>query len=239
MVVTVLQQPRQNPSKILLGLCLLIGFLAIPQSALPSDWDYEGARGPHHWGDIHGFEACASGHEQSPINIEPKQHDGVLNLQTDYNLSLLSVSNNGHTVLVEQESGSQLQIGEKTYQLLQYHFHAPSENNLFGTEYPMELHFVHRDDTGHLAVLAVFIEQGFSDHGEADLILQNIPPKGKKYISQSRYKIDPNAFLPNIFDYYHFKGSLTTPPCTEGVEWQVLKTPILFSEKQINLFKMR
>jgi carbonic anhydrase len=149
----------------------------------------------------------------------------------DYRPTPLEVENNGHTIEVKVASGSYLRIGQERYQLVQFHFHTPSEHRLQGQEYPMELHFVHRNALGELAVVGVFLREG-----AANPIIQRIWDRAEAEPAQAEM-LDPEDLLPANRDYYRYAGSLTTPPCTEGVRWHVLHEPVDVSAAQVDEFR--
>ncbi len=198
-------------------------------------WSYEGEGGPPAWGKLSPeFQACSAGREQTPIDLKEgiKSETGMLSLA--YKRMPVRIVNNGYTIQVNCPTGSQVQIGSQTYDLLQYHFHHPSEHILSGRRFELELHFVHKNKAGELAVAGVFIRAG-----AANATLQSLwsvmPAKAgpEKWTSVS---LNPDRLLPANSTYYRYYGSLTTPPCSEGVLWTVYKEPIEASEAQIKQF---
>lgn len=193
-------------------------------------WDYSGDVGPENWAKLTPeFHSCA-GQNQSPVNLDGFIEAELAPLKLDYRAGASEVANNGHTVQVAYEPGSTLSLDGKTFQLIQFHFHMPSENQIKGQSYPLEGHLVHADESGNLAVLAVMFKEG--ERNAVLASLWNAPPAvGKKQpVSPS---INVRDMLPAELDYYRFNGSLTTPPCSEGVRWLVLKQPIVASHAQI------
>lgn len=209
-----------------LGLCTV--FMSNVNAA---QWGYEGQHGPSHWGEF--ASECANGVNQSPINIESATEANLEKLSFDYQGQVVSLLNNGHTLQTQLEGINTLVIDGKSFTLKQFHFHTPSENHVDGKEYPLEAHFVHADKAGHLAVVAVFFELG-DDNSELAKLLDNIPEKGADLPIDVPF--NASALLSDTNDYYRFSGSLTTPPCSEGVRWLVLKTPQTVSAKQAALF---
>ena len=199
------------------------------------EWGYSGAEGPGNWGDLSPeFAACKLGKEQSPINIENGSEANLPDIQLTYDNTPFNIVNNGHTIQLNYKPGSRMTIGGKEYELLQFHFHAPSEHTLNGKFYPMEAHLVHQAADGEYAVLGIFIEEG--DRNEfMDVLWSNIPMSGAENIV-SGVEINASALPPQNKSYYHYDGSFTTPPCTEGVNWNVLATPIQASKEQIANF---
>lgn len=193
-------------------------------------WDYSGEAGPQNWAKLTPeFHSCA-GQNQSPVNLDGFIEAELTPLKLDYTAGASEVVNNGHTVQVAYEPGSTLTLDGKQYQLIQFHFHMPSENQIKGHSYPLEGHLVHSDEMGHLVVLAVMFKEGKQNTVLASL--WNTPPaEGAKQLLPQRVNI--GDMLPADLDYYRFNGSLTTPPCSEGVRWLVLKQPIAASLAQI------
>jgi carbonic anhydrase len=201
--------------------------LAISSAAVAEDhWSYEGDHGPTHWGGM-----CSSGKNQSPVDLRDAVTARLAPLSFKYDSLAQDVFNNGHTVQVTYAAGSTLTVDSHPYQLKQFHFHAPSENLLDGKHFPLEAHFVHADADGNLAVVAVFFENGAAN-AALDKLGKDLPLRaGDKH--DLGVKIAAAELMPKARDYYRFSGSLTTPPCSEGVNWLVLKHPVTASEKQI------
>ena len=218
---------------------------AAPEAHTPKDakghnphWSYEGEYGPENWAAVKPeFNACALGKRQSPVHI---QDTGTLQgpaeaLQFDYRPSGGTVINNGHTIQVDLDRGNSLTVRGSTYQLLQFHFHHPSEEKVNHKGFSMVAHLVHKNDEGQLAVVAVLIDPGAAN----DMIHKvwtHMPLDGGDRVRMPAGLIDVNALLPTDQRYYQFIGSLTTPPCTEGVLWNVLKSPMTVSREQLRLF---
>ncbi|EGA68819.1 carbonic anhydrase [Vibrio sinaloensis DSM 21326] len=205
--------------------------MALASSVNAADWGYKGEHGPEHWGDF--ASECASGVNQSPINIESATDASLSKLQFDYQGKVISLLNNGHTLQTSLEGNNTLTVDGKVFSLKQFHFHTPSENHVDGKEYPLEAHFVHADKAGHLAVVAVFFELGKANPDLAQL-LATVPSANSDVAIKIPF--DADALLTNTNDYYRFNGSLTTPPCSEGVRWLVLKAPQTVSAEQVKLF---
>lgn len=201
--------------------------LTISSGALAENhWGYEGAEGPSHWGGL-----CSSGKNQSPVDLRDAVSAKLAPLSFKYESLAQDVLNNGHTVQVTYAPGSTLTLDSHPYQLKQFHFHAPSENLLDGKHFPLEAHFVHADADGNLAVVAVFFETGAANAALAKLG-KDLPLRaGDKH--DLDVKLAAAELMPKTREYYRFSGSLTTPPCSEGVNWLVLKHPVSASEQQI------
>lgn len=202
----------------------------------PPHWDYEGEAGPTHWGELSAdFRTCSLGTEQTPIDLR-----GAIKAQTGavgiaYQKMPLIVLNNGHTIQVNTPPGGKLQIAGTEYELSQFHFHHPSEHLLAGKTFDMELHFVHKAASGALAVVGVFIQPGAANSGLAP-IWAAMPREETPARVVEGVTIDPSSLLPKTRGYYRYMGSLTTPPCSEGLIWTVFRSPIQASPEQIRQF---
>lgn len=198
-------------------------------------WDYEGANGPEAWGKLSPeFQACSMGREQTPIDLKNgiRAEPGIISYA--YKRMPVRILNNGHTIQVNCPAGSQAQIAGQTYDLLQYHFHHPSEHILSGQRFELEMHLVHRNKAGELAVIGIFIRAGQANQ-TLQSIWQVMPTKAspEKWTSVS---VNPDRLLPPNSTYFRYYGSLTTPPCSEGVLWTVYREPIEASEAQLKQF---
>lgn len=214
--------------------------------AAATHWGYEGTEVPSNWATLNAqWKICSEGRSQSPIDIANTGRADLPPLRAEFKPATLRIIhhehvadaiNNGHSIQVNYSEGDFLTIGEQQFQLLQYHFHSPSEHTIAGKHFPMEMHFVHKSADGKLAVVGVFIEEG--KHNAAfDPIWSNLPnAKGKEYHLE-QVKVDVNSLLPAKTSSYRYDGSLTTPPCSEGVKWIVMSTPIQLSAKQIETFR--
>jgi len=204
--------------------------------AYAGHWAYEGEEGPEHWGDISAdFAICAKGKTQTPIDI---QHEvkvaSFAAIKFNYVTDASEILNNGHTVQANLPAGSFINVDGIDFQLKQFHFHTPSENSVHGKSYPMEMHLVHADKDGNLAVVAVMFKEGAANAVLAKLWKQLPTHADEK--SALATAVNPVTLLPKSKHYYRFDGSLTTPPCSEGVRWLVLKDPITVSHEQIEAF---
>jgi carbonic anhydrase len=189
---------------------------------------------------LYPFAECGLGQKQSPVDISVPAAKASLNhLNPLYASVPLSVNNNGHTIKVNMPitaNPNALWIGKESYQLLQFHFHAPSEHTLNGKTFPLELHFVHSTPSGKLAVLGVMIKAG-AENPEFQKILDNAPSIAGNTNTPAGVTLDPNGLLSPSRKFYSYAGSLTTPPCTEGVDWSVARAPITVSSAQIAEFE--
>jgi len=224
--------------KVLIGataFTVIMGTLSSVMSEDKVHWGYSGSEGPDKWATLdESFGTCASGVNQSPIDIRRVVKGELPPLQMTYAAGGGLVVNNGHTIQVNYTPGSTLKVGEREFELKQFHFHAPSENALQGQLFPMEVHFVHADKTGNLAVVGVMFKAG-EHNPELDKAWAHMPSKaGGKY--KLGAMVDASKLMPESGEYYRFSGSLTTPPCTEGVNWFVMKDAVTASEEQIKKF---
>ena len=200
-------------------------------------WAYSGANGPENWGNVSPeFGACAAGKQQSPIDIGSLAAVELADIQFDWQPGPLKVINNGHTVQFNVAPGSQMRVGERTFRLLQTHFHTPSEHTLFGRRFDMEAHFVHVDEWGQLGVIGVMMKRG--ERNPALQRLWDFLPNDVG-VEQAAGKGTLEELLPSGHRYYRYAGSLTTPPCSEGVSWFVLREPVTVSDDQIQSFNRR
>jgi carbonic anhydrase len=221
---------------LVLGLAVL-PFAARTQEPAHPHWSYDGKEDPKHWGTLNPeFAACSQGHTQSPINIANAKKADLPALQFNYNAVPLSIVDNGHTVMVNYAAGSTVTVGDKTYALKQFHFHHPSEEHVNGKKFDLVAHLVHTDENGHNAVVAILFKEGTAPSPLLDTLWKNIPPQKEKVVEVSVVSINVKELLPAERGYYTFAGSLTTPPCTEGVTWYVLKTPQSISKAQVEAF---
>jgi carbonic anhydrase len=205
------------------------------QSLLSTHWDYDGAGGPDAWGRLRPeYSTCATGQRQSPIDIRGGIAVDLEPIKFDYRSSGFSVIDNGHTVQVNVEPGNSITITGRRYELVQFHFHRPSEERIDGRQYDMVVHLVHKDVDGRLAVVAVLLDRG-SAQAIVQSVWNNLPlEKGDEVHAGTR--IDLAQLLPEDRRYYTYMGSLTTPPCSEGVLWMVLKQPVPISAEQLAIF---
>lgn len=201
-------------------------------------WSYKGEGGPGHWGALEKeYASCGLGKAQSPIDIKTKDaHAGNLPaINFDYKPSPLRIIDNGHTVQVNYAPGSSITVDGTRYELAQFHFHKPSEEKIDGKSFDMVAHLVHKDAQGNLAVVAVPLKAG-SGNAVIATLWKNLPKEKEKEASVESVKIDATGLLPAARGYYTYQGSLTTPPCSEGVRWFVLKSPSTISATEVAAF---
>ncbi len=212
----------------------------------PIHWSYGEDDGPTRWAALSSdYGTCASGREQSPIDIAAiatgdlvpsgKKNYRAATLKIIRHEHVTDVIDNGHTIQINYDEGSNLQLGAVSYELKQYHFHAPSEHTIEGRHFPMEMHLVHQSAAGELAVLGVLIEQG--DHNPAfEPVWANLPDEAGEEVHIQHLAVNVDDLLPANHDTYRYRGSLTTPPCSEGVSWLLAVEPITLSADQIAAF---
>ena len=197
-------------------------------------WSYEGDTGPAYWGDLSpDFAACRGGQAQSPVDIRRIKMGGVETLQFRYRTSALSMVNNGRTVQVDYAPGSRFSAGGKDYELKRLEFRTPSEHSRNGQRADMVAQLVHQAADGELAIVAVMIKAGTSPHPELARIWRHMPAEPNTRNRPPHIYINAGRLLPSRRDYFSYTGSLTTPPCTEGVRWFVLDTPVEVSKQQV------
>jgi carbonic anhydrase len=210
--------------------------LWLPAAALAqTHWSYEGEAAPANWGKLDAkFAACAAGRNQSPIDLADFVKADLKPLKLNYSAGATEILNNGHTIQVNYAPGSSLVVDGHEFELKQFHFHAPSENRINGRQFPLEGHLVHADKDGNLAVVAVLFAEGV-DNGLLAKLWEKMPGK-KDEKSALASGLTATQLLPAKRDYYRYSGSLTTPPCSEGVLWLVVKAPSSASKAQIEKF---
>lgn len=200
----------------------------LSQQASPTHWTYSGQTGPDHWASLNPLNAaCDKGKEESPIDLGGAHRAKLPPLRFDYHPATWQILDNGHSVQVNVPKGSSFTVDGHTYELIQFHFHHPSEESIRGKHFDMVVHLVHKDAEGHLAVIAVLLADG----APSPLIqaLWDRIPAQQDVTETLEHALDATQLLPSTLGYYTFQGSLTTPPCTEGVRWFVMKTPLAIS----------
>ncbi|MEN9658927.1 MAG: hypothetical protein RL571_2392 [Pseudomonadota bacterium] len=201
-------------------------------------WAYEGSTGPENWGGMSpSFALCKEGREQSPINITRSYAQEMEKIKFNYGMTKITVVNNGHTIQLNIDPGSFIEALGAKYQLLQFHFHTPSEEAIGGIRYPMVAHLVHKSEDGKLAVVAALIQQGAQDNPLIEALWDKMPSEHNETRTFDKLTYSPAALLPLDQSFYTFMGSLTTPPCSEGVRWLVMKNPLSISARQIARFR--
>jgi carbonic anhydrase len=202
-------------------------------------WSYQGPKGPDHWGDLDpDYAACKAGKEQSPIDIRSANKVDLPAIRFEYKNGPLRIINNGYTAVrvnYPPGNGNFLIVGEKRYELTQFHFHRPSEEYINGTPYDMVIHLMHAAGDGKVAAVAVFLKTGGAN-ATIQRLWEHMPRTAGKETRIAGVAVNPAGLLPLDTGYYTYMGSQTAPPCTEGVTWFVLKTPIDISADEISAF---
>jgi carbonic anhydrase len=211
-------------------------------------WGYEGDEGPEHWASLSpDFSMCADGTKQSPIDLTDaevvegvvlRRMYGTAMLSLDQRASTMDLIDNGHTIQISSDAPVALDIAGNHYELVQYHFHSPSEHTIDGEHAPLEMHAVHESAEGELAVIGVLIDEG-EYNPVADPVIARLPNDESDVRHIEDLDLDPDEFLPPPMHYFRYRGSLTTPPCSEGVEWIVSAERRQMSAEQIEAFTSR
>lgn len=202
-------------------------------------WGYHGAESADKWGDLSkDFATCKLGKEQSPIDIKTAgvEKTTLEKIEFSYLPSKLNIINNGHTVQVDYDKGSSIKIGKDKYDLLQFHFHTPSEEEIDGKEFDLVAHLVHKSADGKLAVVAVLFDRG-DENKALKAYWDKLPRDSGEVRNLPKTMVNAADMLPANRGYFTFNGSLTTPPCSENVRWFVLKTPVTVSKDQTAAFR--
>jgi carbonic anhydrase len=200
--------------------------------AVAQHWGYSGEAGPENWSKIDPkFAMCALGRNQSPVDLAGFVRADLRPLKIEYRAGAAEILHTGHTVQVNYAAGSRLTVEGRAFELKQFHFHAPSENRIGGKQFPLEAHLVHADGDGNLAVIAVMFQEGAANPFLATLWEKMPKAAGDK--SPLSAGLNVSEMLATRRDYYRFNGSLTTPPCSEGVRWIVMKKTVSASRAQI------
>jgi carbonic anhydrase len=196
----------------------------------PVHWTYDGEDGPDHWGELSAdYETCEAGTEQSPVDLSVADTTLSDELELDYGTVTEHVSDTGHTFQLNADADTGLTYQGTDYSLVQMHFHDPSEHTIDGVAAPVEFHFVNTDDDGHLLVISVMaLEGAHNPHYEAFIDATTSRASG-----ETTGEVDLAAMLPDSLQHFAYSGSLTTPPCTEGVQWIVMNTPVELDSAQI------
>jgi carbonic anhydrase len=201
-----------------------------------SEWGYSGDEGPANWADIDDdYEMCGLGKNQSPIDLDGFVEAELAQLKMDYQAGAADIVFNGHAVQADYAPGSKLTVDGRSFELKQFHFHSPSENHVKGQSYPLEAHLVHSDAKGTLAVVSVMFKEGAANGLVGQLWPKISSTVGEKVPLAGGDNV--TGILPQSRDHYRYNGSLTTPPCSEGVWWFVMKNPMTVSADQIATFQ--
>jgi len=204
-------------------------------------WSYQGDTGPANWGKLsEEFSTCSTGKNQSPINVDPLKN--VIEakqkpIHFDYNVLVPErIINTGHSVQVDMRSGGKITVDGKDFKLKQFHFHTPGEHKIAGTPFPMEIHFVHVSDDGQIAVVAVPLKPG-RPHPTVASLWRYLPQKAGESRELPNNAVNSLQLEKDISNYYRYNGSLTTPPCSEGVIWIIKRAPVSVSKWQVKVLE--
>lgn len=215
---------------------LMAGAMSAQAASAGPHWGYAGKAGAAHWSELdQGFEACKLGKEQSPIDIRGAKPEALAPIGFHYAGSAAEIVNNGHTVQVNLANGGSVKLASGEYKLVQFHFHTPSEEKIHGKSYPLVAHLVHKDDAGKLAVVAVLFKLGHQNAALKQVFAGLPATAGDKHALEGEFNVE--SILPAKRGYFAYMGSLTTPPCSEGVHWQVLQAPVEISKGQLAAFR--
>ena len=219
---------------VVLFVLLLLCYACVPQRTEPAPphWTYEGEEGPSHWGELdQNYAVCGTGQSQSPIDVANASEQDLSNISFHYQPSEVNILNNGHTVQVNYDAGSYIEVDATRYDVVQFHYHAPSEHTLDGQSFPAELHIVHRNADGNLAVVGILLKEGI-ENAAYEPFISNLPAE-KADVKDAGATINAADLLPSAGTTFRYSGSLTTPPCTEGVNWLLMTTPVELSSQQL------
>jgi carbonic anhydrase len=222
----------------LLGLTLCTGVSAMAQQA-GADWTYEGIKGPLHWGKLDpAYKACSEGKEQSPIDIRGAHLNKSLPpIEFHYIAGSMTLTNTGHTVQITPPAGSYIVVGGTRYDLVQFHFHHPGEEAVKGKLPDMTLHLVHKSADGKIVVVAVRLNEG-NPNAVLAALWQHLPKTtgATDKLDKPDEEMNPAGLLPADHGYWTYEGSLTAPPCTEGVRWFIFEQQVEISRSQLKAF---
>ena len=212
---------------------------APPAGAWRTAWSYDGALGPDHWGSLDpDYAACSAGHDQSPIDIANAVKADLPAIHFAYKSGPVWMVNNGYTAVrvnYPPGNGNFLIVGDTRYELTQFHFHHPSEEYVHGVPSAMAAHFMHASSDGKVVGVTVLLRAGKSN-ATVQHLWDHMPQTPGPQQEIAGMQVDPGGLLPREFGYYTYTGSQTAPPCTEGVTWFVLKTPVEISAAEIEAF---
>ncbi len=213
-------------------LCSLAG----AEAGVPAKWGYDADSGPAKWGGLSAeFRACSLGKRQAPLDLTDAVKTKIKPLTIAYQKMPVTIENNGYTIQVTASAGSRAHIGDTFYDLIEFHFHHPSEHLLAGKRFDLECHFMHRSAIGEIAVIGVLIKPGKANRS-LEPIWQAMPSETGPSKAVSGITVDTAALLPKKRRFYRYMGSLTTPPCDEDVLWTVFEKPVEASPEQIRRF---
>jgi carbonic anhydrase len=178
------------------------------------------------------YAVCGTGKQQSPIDVSSPKEEDLANIVFHYQPSEENILNNGHTVQVNYDAGSYIELDGVRYDVAQFHYHAPSEHSIDGKSFAAELHIVHKSADGTLAVVGILLDEG-PQNDALQPFIEKLPAE-KSDVKDAGVKINAADFLPSVQTTFRYSGSLTTPPCTEGVNWLLMTTPVEASAEQLH-----
>lgn len=231
--------PKTDPLLAIFSLFLLLlcGCATAPERHGKAHWGYHGKTGPAHWGDLSpDYVLAKTGKQQSPIDIAGARKAKGSPLNFGYKATALNIVNNGHAIQANCDNGSTVQADGARYYLKQFHFHSLSENTVDGKHFAMECHLVHLDKGGNIAVVGIFFTTGAENKFLAQF-WDRMPKKAGQEVGDEKVQLKIADILPADKSCYAFAGSLTTPPCTEGVRWYVFSQPVEMSADQLKAFQ--
>lgn len=197
-----------------------------------NDWDYQGKKGPDQWGTLNKqYASCASGVNQSPVQFENTIHAALKPIRSIHKFTAKDIQSISHGLRVHFKQGNMMVLDKSAFQLKYMDFHAPSEHKLNGQSYPLEIQLYHEDSKQHVAIMSILFKAG-EPNAELNELLTQLPQKAGEIIPL-KTRLTPNKFMPTNPQYYRYSGSLTTPPCNEGVRWIIMKSPLQASTEQI------
>jgi carbonic anhydrase len=207
-----------------------------PAGPVHAHWSYEGETGPEHWGSLSpDYALCAQGQSQSPIDVRGAVEVDLPNLELNYQPTPVAITHNGHAIQVDYAPGSYMLLDGVRYDLAQFHFHSPSEHTVNGAPAAAEMHLVHKSADGTLAVVGVLIEPGVQN-SRFDPVWKHLPAQAGP-TQRFEQTINVADLLPGDPRTWRYEGSLTTPPGTEGVHWNLMVEPVTVSQSQIDTFR--
>lgn len=220
-------------SVLILVVTFVIGACSPAKEQIPPHWTYEGEEGPEHWGSLdETYAVCGTGKSQSPVDVSTTSEQDLTNIAFHYQPSEVNILNNGHTAQVNYDAGSYIELDGVRYDVLQFHYHAPSEHAVDGKLFAAELHIVHKNADGGLAVVGILLDEGAQNNAYQPFI-DNLP-KQNSDVHDAGVTINAADLLPPVHTTFRYSGSLTTPPCSEGVNWLLMTTPVELSAEQIH-----
>ena len=216
-------------------------FVRAEQSTIPvwqpAEWSYQGEKGQAHWSELStSFQECEAGLKQSPVDIREVRFTHLPSLKFSYRTSMMTIYRKPEQLWLKYDHGSSLKVGPKRYKFVGFDFHTPGEHSFRGRKHDMEIHMHHLGDDGEPLIVAIPVNGGHRKNITLTRIGEHIP-RMQSHMRSRRIGLNAMFLLPSDRSYYSYQGSETRPPCTEGVQWIVMKNPIRVSWDEINLFK--